>query len=280
MRALVLVADADPFELRLLSELCMALGYDVVAAGDGGGVLDAVARDRPRLVVMDHALARPSGFEVLEILKADARLHGVPVVLAMDAGDDAARQRSLDLGAAGCVTKPYRTADVHRCLDAVLGSGAPRQAGAAVASAPGQDLGAAVAGAGTAGQLHLSLEYEFTRAARYEHPLGCVVVRCAADATGAGHAALGGVLRACLRSVDQLFCAAPGDFAILLPETGSLGCAAVVARLHAAARAACAEGASVPDLAVGAAAFPSHRVASGQALWQAAIAAASDPRTS
>ena len=37
---MILVADDDPFNLRLLTELCEAAGYDVIACGDGQSVLD------------------------------------------------------------------------------------------------------------------------------------------------------------------------------------------------------------------------------------------------
>jgi len=74
MSALVLVADADPFNLRLLSELCGTLGYDVMTAADGGAVLDALARQRPSLVLMDSALPVMDGLKVLEVLRADAGL--------------------------------------------------------------------------------------------------------------------------------------------------------------------------------------------------------------
>jgi CheY-like chemotaxis protein len=47
MSALVLVADPDPFNLRLLHEACEAAGYDVVTAADGPDVLAMVARHPP-----------------------------------------------------------------------------------------------------------------------------------------------------------------------------------------------------------------------------------------
>jgi CheY-like chemotaxis protein len=279
VRSLVLVADADPFELRLLSELCMALGYDVVVAADGGGVLDAVARDRPALVVMDGALARPGGLAVLDIVRRDARLCDLPVVIAIEEGADEARRRALELGATACVTKPYRTAELHARLGAVLGPGAAGAGTRVADSERARESGAPVADAGTAHQLHISLEYEFTRASRYEHPLSCILVRCTGVAASVGHDSLAGILRASVRSVDRLFRLGPGEYAILLPETGAPGCGVVVERLRHAALAARADRASVPDLALGAASFPTDGIASGQALWQAAVAAAEHSRT-
>jgi len=97
MSALVLVADSDPFNLRLLSELCSSLGYDVMSAADGGAVLDALARQRPSLVLMDAGLPVMDGFNVLGILKADAGLCDVPVLLVTQEDDEPSRERALAL---------------------------------------------------------------------------------------------------------------------------------------------------------------------------------------
>ncbi len=106
MSALILLADADPFDLRLLSELCSSLGYEIVTAADGGAVLDAVARVQPDLVLMDVSLPVMDGMQVLRILKADHDLSQVPIVLVTSDGDEDARRRGVELGADDYVTKP------------------------------------------------------------------------------------------------------------------------------------------------------------------------------
>src|SRR5688500_4710229 len=105
MSALVLVAEADPFNLRLLTDLCSTLGYEVVTAGDGGAVLDSVARERPHLLLMDAALPVMDGLQVLRILKADANLAHVPVLLVTAEGDEAVQRQALESGAEDYVTK-------------------------------------------------------------------------------------------------------------------------------------------------------------------------------
>lgn len=280
MPGLVVLADADPFELRLVCDLCASLGYDVATAGDGGGVLDAIARDRPVLVLMDTELPGIDGERVLEILKADPGLRQVPVVLATRHGDDAARGRALALGAAECVTKPYRTSELHECLSGVLRAQAARPS-----NLPGSGVDVLASdpttGAGTAAQLHMSLDYEFTRAARYAHPLACVVVRhldhariaerFGADASRASLASLARVLRGCIRSVDQLFLSGASEFTVLLPETASDGCAIVVERLRARIGDVSEP---PPRIAVGVAAYPNEGASGGEALWRSALGAA------
>ncbi len=61
MPALVLIAESDPFNLRLLQEICEAAGHTVLTAMDRGAALEVVARKRPDLVLVDVALPEADG---------------------------------------------------------------------------------------------------------------------------------------------------------------------------------------------------------------------------
>jgi diguanylate cyclase (GGDEF)-like protein len=281
MSALILVAEADPFELRLLSELCSTLGYEVVPVGDGGAVLDAIARARPDLVLMDATLPVLDGLQVLRILKADGDLSTLPVVLATAEGDESSRRRGVELGAEDYITKPYRSFEIQQRLRNVLRLARARAK--TFSTSPGLerlDIVDPLTGAGTSSQLHMSLEYEFTRAVRYHHPLACVVVRCnnyaqiVASLGGPGSqrvlVQLCGALRSCIRGVDHLFRSGVEEFTILLPETDARGCAIVVGRLEALAEHATlfSEVRPRPEIAVASACHPPRDVKDGEALWR------------
>jgi two-component system, cell cycle response regulator len=279
MSALILLADADPFNLRLLSELCATLGYDVVTAADGGAVLDAVAREQPDLVLMDVSLPVMDGLQVLRILKADQDLAHVPVVLVTFDGDEESRRRGVEFGADDYLTKPYRSFEIQQRLRNVL------RLRRVESSRGGEQLDIVdpLTGAGTRSQLHISLDYEFTRAVRYNHPLSCVVVRCVNHAQitaslGAGAAQsvlaqLASALRGCIRGVDHLFRSSADEFTILLPETDARGCGIVVERVQATTAREDVFDAEVrprPAIAVASACYPSRKVSDGEALWRGA----------
>lgn len=297
MSALILVADADPFDLRLLSELCSSLGYEVVTAGDGGAVLDAVARHQPQLLLMDVDLPELDGFQVLRILRGDPGLGYLPVLLVTAADDEEAPRRGLEMGAEDYVTKPFRTFEIQQRLRNLLRARAIETTGSAGPSL-GPETIDSITGAGTTSQLHISLDYEFTRAVRYAHPLSCVVVHCANYRQIAGE--LGGSaaqpvletlaseLRNSIRGVDQLFRSGPDEFTILLPETDRRGCKIVVERVRAATGAERLFPSQIeprPRIEVGAASYRSGegKVKDGEALWQRArgkrLAAGADRRS-
>ena len=241
MSALVLVADPDPFNLRLLHEACAAAGYDVVTAADGPEVLALVARRPPDLLILDAKMSEIDAFEILRILKADTGLVNIPVLLVTDEGDLDARRRGLELGAEDYLTRPYRVFEIQRRVRNVLRATRRDRLGIPE-STPPADQRDPVTGAGTPSQLLISVDYEHTRAERYGHPLTCIVVRLAnsteiAAASDDGTAdramaQIGSGLKGCIRAVDHLFRLRRDEFCILLPETDGRGAGYVLRRLN------------------------------------------------
>jgi two-component system cell cycle response regulator len=241
MSALVLVADPDPFNLRLLHEACEAAGYDVSTAADGPDVLAMVARHPPDLLVLDAKMTEIDAFEILRILKSDPSLTNIPVLLVTDEVDHDARRRGIELGAEDTLTRPYRVFEIQQRVRNVLRATRRDRLGIPE-STPPADQRDPVTGAGTPSQLLISLDYEHTRSTRYGHPLTCMVVRLSnaskiASATEDGTsdramALLGAGLKGCIRAVDHLFRLRRDEFCILLPETDSEGASYVLRRLE------------------------------------------------
>ncbi len=241
MSALVLVADPDPFNLRLLHEACEAAGYDVITAADGPDVLAMVARQPPDLLVLDARMSQIDAFEILRILKADRSLLNIPVLLVSDEGDHEARRQAIELGAEDTLTRPYRVFEIQQRVRNVLRATRRDRLGIPE-SAPPADQRDPVTGAGTPSQLLISLDYEHTRATRYGHPLTCMVVRVSntTDLAAASEDAttdramglIGAGLKGCIRAVDHLFRLRRDEFCILLPETDGNGAGYVLRRLE------------------------------------------------
>ncbi|HIC94297.1 MAG TPA: response regulator [Anaerolineae bacterium] len=95
-------------------------GYSVLLAVDGLEALDKVASERPDLIILDLMLPRMDGYQVLERLKGDPRTADIPVIVLTARGGRGDRARSLELGAASFVAKPFSprqlVAEVKRAL--------------------------------------------------------------------------------------------------------------------------------------------------------------------
>jgi DNA-binding NarL/FixJ family response regulator len=115
----VLLVDDDPLVrsgLRLL--LTGADGIEVSGeAEDGGGVLAAVDRHRPDVVLMDIRMPGVDGIAATRLLRAQPRPPAVLVLTTFDA--DELVLRALRAGAAGFLLKDTPPAEIVRAIELV-----------------------------------------------------------------------------------------------------------------------------------------------------------------
>lgn len=74
---------------------------------------------RPDLILLDLNLPGRSGHEVLEELKADRGLRGIPVVVLSTSEAERDVQKSYQLGASSFLTKPMDVEDFTRAIHAM-----------------------------------------------------------------------------------------------------------------------------------------------------------------
>ena len=95
-------------------------GYRVRTAESGQEGLDAMAADRPDLVLLDLMLPGFSGYEVLQEMRRRPDLAEIPVVVLTARRDEADRVMGLELGADDYVTKPFSPRELVLRVTAVL----------------------------------------------------------------------------------------------------------------------------------------------------------------
>lgn len=261
VRTLILVAEADPFNLRLLQEACESLGYAVLAAARQEQVLDIVARQKPRLLLLDIA-APVNATAILQILHTDDELAHLPVIVMADAQNADACRVAAHLGAVDFIFRPYRVFEIQQRVRNVLG----QKDSDVEKMRPPQDMLDDLTATGTIEQLRISLNYEHTRALRYGHALSCMVIGLAnfGDITrfkGRSHTDqvlvnLAQGLRVRLRGVDQIFRSNVDEFTVLLPETDAAGAQALRRRIIQDIQSADAGSEYAPVLTIGVASHP------------------------
>ena len=77
----ILIAEDEPSILEALNFVLLRAGWTVQAVTDGEAVMNAVRRERPRVLVLDIMLPKRSGFEVLKQIRADAAARTLPVLV-------------------------------------------------------------------------------------------------------------------------------------------------------------------------------------------------------
>lgn len=112
----ILVVDDDAAIRETVVEILEFEGYPVEAAGNGEEALERVERQRPSLVLLDMRMPVLDGWGFARALQA----RGIALpILVMTAARDA--QRWCDeIGAAGCLAKPFDLTDVISAVEGML----------------------------------------------------------------------------------------------------------------------------------------------------------------
>lgn len=105
-RKRILVVDDDEQNLRVMSWILRASGYDVLNASNGIEAIATCRRERPDLVLLDIVMPEMDGIEACSLLKADAELTGIPVVVVTALTDRGSKVKSLQACANDFLTKP------------------------------------------------------------------------------------------------------------------------------------------------------------------------------
>jgi two-component system, OmpR family, phosphate regulon response regulator PhoB len=116
----VLVVEDERDIAALIAYHLTKEGYRVRTAEGGNEALEAVAAERPDLIVLDLMLPGFSGYEVLAELRRRPELAEVPVVVLTARREESDRIKGLELGADDYLTKPFSPRELVLRVAAVL----------------------------------------------------------------------------------------------------------------------------------------------------------------
>jgi PAS domain S-box-containing protein len=119
----ILVVDDEADIVGWLKHLLSHSGYRVTEAYDGIQALEAVAADKPDLILLDMKMPRMDGRTTLRRLRAEEEFRDIPVIVlsANAVTDDAERRQLVDLGVKRFMNKPVTMeqliAEIQKHLD-------------------------------------------------------------------------------------------------------------------------------------------------------------------
>ena len=110
---IVLVVDDEPVNRELLVGM-LEDGYSVLQADDGNEAMSLIEQygEDISLVLLDLYMPNFNGYEVLQKLSENDLLKRIPVIVLTSDSD--AEVKSLELGAADFISKPYSSVEIVR----------------------------------------------------------------------------------------------------------------------------------------------------------------------
>ncbi len=128
----ILIVDDDPDDVFFSKRALKAAGFTnpVRVAGNGETAMDllfgdqAIARqaeERIGLVLLDKRMPRLEGEAFLSRMKAETRLHSIPVIMLTGLADPSLADRVVAAGALACLQKPLDPEALRAALRAAPG---------------------------------------------------------------------------------------------------------------------------------------------------------------
>jgi DNA-binding response OmpR family regulator len=114
----ILVVDDESDVRELLSKFLTRRGYEVNTASDGMAAMEAIRDNRPDIVLLDIRLPKIDGLSVLQRLRDESE--NVAIITMSGVADEDTARRSLELGAADFITKPFNLPYLETSLLAKL----------------------------------------------------------------------------------------------------------------------------------------------------------------
>ncbi len=105
----ILLVEDDRFLSEMYATKLSDGGFEVETAGDGQEALKIAKAKNPDLILLDIVLPKMDGFEFLQLLKNDATLKNIAVVILTNLGQKEEVEKGLKLGASDYIIKAHFT---------------------------------------------------------------------------------------------------------------------------------------------------------------------------
>ena len=116
----ILVAEDNVVNRELLRELLEARGYTVSEACDGQEALHMIEQVQPELLLLDIGMPVLDGFAVIRRIRENPRLAPLPVVAVTAYAMRGDREKILNSGFDGYLSKPLNPSSLTEELDRLL----------------------------------------------------------------------------------------------------------------------------------------------------------------
>jgi len=113
----ILIVDDQPSNLRFLSKILLAQGYQVKRAISGQLGLNSAISYPPDLILLDIMMPDMDGYEVCQKLKNTEKTVSIPVIFLSGLDEIENKVKAFKVGAIDYITKPFQIEEVLARID-------------------------------------------------------------------------------------------------------------------------------------------------------------------
>jgi len=105
----ILVVEDSALNRKLIETVLKPHGYRVIAAENGRQAVDLALQERPDLILMDVMMPMMNGYEAARLIRGQGEINAVPIIALTASAMPHERDRALEAGCDGYVSKPIDT---------------------------------------------------------------------------------------------------------------------------------------------------------------------------
>jgi two-component system cell cycle response regulator DivK len=107
MRKRILVVEDQPDNRQIIRDMLAPTDYEITEAEDGQQALEAIARQRPDLILMDIQLPIIDGYAATRKIKSDPALRSIPIIAVTSYALSGEEKKAREAGCDDYVPKPF-----------------------------------------------------------------------------------------------------------------------------------------------------------------------------
>ncbi len=124
MKKVILIADDEPKNLKLIGDLLEVSGYEIAKAENGREMVDLARKVKPALILTDILMPVMDGIEATRVLKSDPDTKDIPVVALTSYAMAGDRDKIMEAGCDDYLSKPLDTREFLNKVAQYMGKSA------------------------------------------------------------------------------------------------------------------------------------------------------------
>jgi len=118
----ILIVEDIPMNRRLIRDILIYYGYEIIEAENGEEAVRIAREQKPDLIIMDLQMPVMNGLDAIKILKSDPVTKDIKVIAVTSFAMAGDREKVLAAGFDDYISKPLNTRELPEMVKKLLGS--------------------------------------------------------------------------------------------------------------------------------------------------------------